>query len=286
MQVSEREASIRQWLNEAWAHVKRLEILQGGEDGPPVSQRQVIAVIDDHDAVRRVQGWTTSGEFAGDVCRCSGDLTLALYDAKNALLGSATLHPGRVSWERDRFRNDLLTSEVALRLFLSHLGVDGASRSLLDRMISALNLHEGDVQFRPAGDAAALAAHRVPSALSEDLRQRSGEDAANLDQELVRRLTVRLIQAEGDSTRAVRQLFAWLGTATWPAEAIAGDGQLARRMLGELDPLLIAQVLPGLTDPSELMGAVVWAAFHDADAASMSAVGPAISRLLGDSLKR
>ncbi|MCX4388229.1 hypothetical protein OG777_15000 [Micromonospora peucetia] len=281
--MGERVELIQCWLNEAWARVKRLEILPGGEDFPPLSRRQSIAVIDVGDDINRVRKWTTEGEFAEDVCRCPGDLTLALYDAGNLLIGSATLHPGRISWERNRFWNDLLASEVELRLFLSRFGVDGASRSLLGHMISALNLHEGAVQFRPAGDVALTTARRVPSVLVEDLLKWPGDEAANLDRELVQRMTDRLIQAEEDSTKTVRELLAWLGTATWPAEAIAGDGQLARRMLEKLDPALMTQVLPELTDPFELMGAVVWAAYREDDAASMSAVEPAITQLLVDS---
>ncbi|WP_176733770.1 hypothetical protein [Micromonospora peucetia] len=119
--------------------------------------------------------------------------------------------------------------------------------------------------------------------LVEDLLKWPGDEAANLDRELVQRMTDRLIQAEEDSTKTVRELLAWLGTATWPAEAIAGDGQLARRMLEKLDPALMTQVLPELTDPFELMGAVVWAAYREDDAASMSAVEPAITQLLVDS---
>ncbi|MGN9766574.1 hypothetical protein ACTMS2_15620 [Micromonospora sp. SD12] len=278
--MSERAEPIRRWLNGAWIRARRLEVLPGGEDAPPPGRRQPIAVIDDIDYLDRVRKWTTTGEFAHDVCRCPGDLTLALYDSGNVLIGSATLHPGRISWERDRFRNDLLASEVELRLFLSQFGVDGASSILLGHMISALDLHEGDVQFRPAGDVAEAIARKMPPSLVEDLRQWPGDEAANLDQELVERMTVRLIQAGGDSTKAVQELLAWLGTATWPAEAVAGDGQLARRMLAKFDPALIAQVLPGLTDPFELMGAVVWAAHREEDAANMSAVGPAITRLL------
>ncbi|WP_431911279.1 hypothetical protein [Micromonospora carbonacea] len=147
-------------------------------------------------------------------------------------------------------------------------------------MIRVLNLSEGDVQFRRAGDANALEVRRVPPSLACDLLQWSGEESAKVNQESVVRLVGTLSRAEGDWNRVVRQLLAWLGSVTWPAEAIAGDGQLARRMLGELDPALIVKQLPELADPAEVMGVVVWAASQEDDAAVMSAIGPAVTRLL------
>ncbi|WP_432957384.1 hypothetical protein [Micromonospora haikouensis] len=80
-------------------------------------------------------------------------------------------------------------------------------------MIRVLNLNEGDVQFRRAGDANALEVRRVPPSLADDLRQWSGEESAKVNQESVVRLVGTLSRAEGDWNRVVRQLLAWLGLA-------------------------------------------------------------------------
>ncbi len=71
------------------------------------------------------------------------------------------------------------------------------------------------------------------------------------------------------------------GRATWPAEALAGDGRLAQRLLSEFDPAVVQRVLPALTDSSQVMGAVAWAAERSADSAVMNAIAPQVSRLLG-----
>jgi hypothetical protein len=155
------------------------------------------------------------------------------------------------------------------------LGVNGASASLLDQLIPVLDLHESDVQFRRADDIHALAAHRVPPALAREMLQWSGEEAAGLDDASVIGL-VDALQVASRPTQAVREVLAWLGSVTWPAEAISGDGQLARRMLDLLGPEAVMQVLPDLSGTSEVMGAVVWAAFRAEDASVMTAMSAAI----------
>ncbi len=139
------------------------------------------------------------------------------------------------------------------------------------------------MQFRPAGDAAALRSHRVPPALWAVSGNLSGEQAAGVDDELVDRWTERLVDVLGDTRKAVRQVFEWVGSATWPAEAVAGDGQLARRMLERFSMSDVAAELPLLSEPRQLMGAVAWAAFQQDDASVMGAVGPALTGLLARS---
>ncbi|WP_159079615.1 hypothetical protein [Plantactinospora sp. BC1] len=284
MQTGREEASIQVWLDEVWSRARRVVVLQGGEGEPPTGERQTLAVIEDGASLNRIREWTTAGEFVADICRCPGDLTLVLYDSESSAIGSASLHPDRVAWERSIFLSDLCGADlVALRLFLSGLGINGASGAVLDKLISVLNLHEGDVQFRRAGDRAELVARRVPLSLVDVLSLKSGEQAANLEQDLVERLTADLVRAEGSWHAAIKRLFAWLGSVTWPAEAVAGDGQLVRRMLDEFDAIAIARVLPELAGPPEVMGAVAWAAFRGEDASTMSVLGSAIIRLLRQS---
>ena len=265
-----------------------LTVRQGGEDDSvPVAQREVLAIIEEQGLLRTLKELTTSGRFAGDTCRCPGDLTLALHGASGDIVGSATIHSERISWERNRFQNDLITPQIyKIQLLFSKLGINGTSRILLDQMISRLNLHEGESQFRRSGDESALLARRVPLPLLGDLLNLSGEDAGNLDRESVRRLTELLVREAGESTVAVRQLFAWLGSTTWPADAIGGDGQLVRHMLDEFDSNLISRSLHVLADRYEVMGAVTWAAFRVDDAAIVASIQPALMGVLADSQDR
>lgn len=267
---------LRAWLNDVWRRTHQVEVLDGGEDGPAVGERRTLAVIDDTAVLAQVERLATTGDLVRDICRCPGDITLALYDEHRVLLGSATLHPGRVAWERERFADDLATpGDVTLRLVLAKAGVHGASRALLGRIIPLRDLHEGDVQFRRAGESSV----RLPRSISNRLRQWSGFEAAALSQDIIDGLADNLIQAEGDKVRVIRQLLAWLGSVTWPAEAMAGDGQLARRMLDRMDQDAIVALLPEIDDPAEVMGAVVWAAYRDDDAGAMTALAGAIDRL-------
>ena len=165
----ESEASVRAWLETAWRGTRRVVIVEGGESDVPVTCRQEIETIADSEILGLLQEWTTAGSFAGDICRCPGDLALALLDGNGDLVGSASVHSDRVSWERARFQNDLIAvNMVELRLLFSRLGVDGSSRALLDRLISTLDLHEGEVQFRIRGDSNSLVSHVVPPSLAPD----------------------------------------------------------------------------------------------------------------------
>ncbi|MEV7230964.1 hypothetical protein AB0M79_28690 [Polymorphospora sp. NPDC051019] len=174
----------------------------------------------------------------------------------------------------------ILSDAVSLQLSLAGMGVIGSSKRLLGQMISALSLDEGEIQFRPAGDIDALVAHRVPRALFVELIRMSGDEAGNADRASIRRMFSLLRQAENDSTKIARSLLAWLGSLTWPAEAVAGEGQLVRNLLAELDPQVVVNVLPRLDDPQELMGAFVLAAFATDDTSTLKAIGPALNSLL------
>jgi hypothetical protein len=274
------DVAVRAWLDDVWSRARRFAVLEGGESDIPVARRRPLAETNDVSVVRRVGAWLTTGLFTGDICRCPGELTIALYDDRRELTGSATLHEERVSWERDRFQNDLLIRSVApLYVYLSNVGVNGSSRTLLGRMIEALGLDEGEVQFRPAGDKDMLAVRRLPVPLHADVSALSGDQAAKLDDGRIEGMLI-LLGADSDPPQAVHQLLAWLGAATWPAEALSGDGQLARRMLDRFDLGTIERVLQTVTDPHEVMGAVAWAAHREDDARFVTALGPAIERLL------
>lgn len=278
------QQDIERWLTWAWSRAHAVSILEGGEGAGLLAGRAVLARHLDGDVVERVRSLTTVGVFSGDRCRCDGDLTLALYDKEGALLGSASVHPHRISWERDRFQNDLILGSAmpSLQIFLAESGIAGSSRSLLEPMISALNLHEGEVQFRPAGDLSALHARRVPQALVDDLREMSGREAAEVNQVEVDRMAAHLVRTEPDVAVVVRQLLRWLGYATWPGEAISGDGQLARRILAQVDSVVIADVARSVNEPAEVMGALALAALSNDDVALVTAIGPKVQRLLAE----
>ncbi|GAA2559970.1 hypothetical protein GCM10010435_34050 [Winogradskya consettensis] len=272
------DRQIRRWLTETWDRARKVIIADGGEDGPPVAEREVLATVEDESALRQLREWTTSENFRGDVCRCPGDLTVALYDAEDVLLGSGTLHAGRVSWERDRFRNDLLVDDVGLRLVLAGLGVGGSSSAVLGRLLTELDLVDDEASFRQAGDVAALEASRVPPVLFDHLRDHSGLEAAGFGADKIEVMVGDLVRSAGESG-AVRQVLAWLGSVVWPTEAVGGDGQVAKRMLERLGG--VEGELAGLTERAEVMGAVVWAVFRGGDDTDvMNAVGPAVSRVL------
>jgi hypothetical protein len=286
MYAGEGQLLLRQWLDDIWDRASFVRILEGGEDGPPVDRRKLLAAIEDREQLERLRELTTIGAFAGNTCRCPGDLTVSLYNVDNELLGSATIHSERVSWDRRRFENDLIpVGQVRLQLLFSEFGINGTSRALLPRMIRVLSLDEGRVQFRPANDEEELARYRVPRLLSEALLPLSGKDAGNIDQSAVVVMAERLKRTSGDLAPIVRVLLAWLGTATWPAEAIDGDGRLARRLLDEFEPAAVVRTMPDLVEPSEIMGGLVWAAFRADDASAMSGLGPAIDRLVSTSRK-
>lgn len=66
---------------------------------------------------------TTTGTFADDICRCLGRVTIALLDTEGEFIGSGSVHGGTdVSWERDRFRNNLeVAAPERLVAFLERL---------------------------------------------------------------------------------------------------------------------------------------------------------------------
>ncbi|MBV1855574.1 hypothetical protein [Catellatospora tritici] len=281
MDMAEPSAAVRQWLARAWSAATRVALLAGGEDAPPVANRPVLARVDDPVALDRLRRLTTTGTFAGDVCRCPGDLTIALYGEDGALLGAATVHGDRLSWERGRFGDDLVLADpVRLELYFSELGIRGTARALLGWMISALDLDEGEIQFRPAGDVAAMAANRVPAALSAQLLNLSGPAAGDAAEDTVDRLFDRLRRSVPDHAVAARALLGWLGSTTWPGEALSGDGLLARRLLARLDPAVVVGQFPTLVEAPEVMGALVFAAFADDDVALLAGLRPAIVGIL------
>ncbi|SCG49484.1 hypothetical protein GA0070609_2238 [Micromonospora echinaurantiaca] len=263
------------WLSEAWTRARAVRVLDGGLDGGPLAERTVLA--ETHDPVRlaRMRQLTTVGRFTGDVCRCLGGPTLALYDADDTLLGSATLHGhGSVSWERSRFADDIEVDEPeALTLFLAEGGVTGLLVDLLGPLVTTLGYDEAPdgPQFRPVGAPAVLADRQVPEVLRDELVDVAGSDAARLPDARVRRLAERLAGAEPDPVARAGALLNWLGRLPYPTEALWGEGVLVRRLLAALPDADIVTATASGT-PVMVLGAVNWAAHQPDDCVVATAV--------------
>lgn len=279
MAVRQGLAELEEWISKVWSDAYRLEVLDGGEGDGPLAGRTVLAATVDSTLLRQLRSATTSGSFVGGICRCAGQLTLVLYASDGRILGSGSIHGGQtVSWGRDTFGNDLKVDDPAeLSLALISLGVSGQASILLSRLLDVLDLHEGDVQFRPASECGsengAMRNRRVPSALWPELCVMSGEEVGGLDDVAVTRFRRRVINAYPDPVDRATKLLAWLGGITWPGEALSGDGVLVRHLLDDIDHVSVLLAARDGTDDAVLMGSMVWGAFLGDDVPLLSLVG-------------
>ncbi|MEW2427839.1 hypothetical protein AB0877_07490 [Micromonospora sp. NPDC047644] len=140
-----------EWLDDVWSRAHAVQIVDGGEDNGPLAGRAILAELPNSGSVDTARVLTTTGRFIGDICRCHGGPTIVLRDVAGEVLASTGLHGhGSVSWERSRFRNDLVVADPgALHLFLAGLGVPDQLTSFLAPMADLLNLQDGRPQFRP-----------------------------------------------------------------------------------------------------------------------------------------
>jgi hypothetical protein len=272
------------WLSDVWARTRTVWILSGGLADGPLDDRELLAELVDPDQLSRARELTTNGRFTGDICRCLGGPTLALYDVDDQILGSATLHGhGSVSWERDRFADDLDVAEpTALTLFLSECGVNGIlSSSLFTDLAKALGYYEKPrrPQFRPAKLPATLAERQVPDLLRDDLVGVTGDGTAKLPDERVREFALRLAAAEPDPVARAGALLNWLGRLPYPTEAMWGEGVLVRRLLATVtDADIVTAAAAG--EPVVALGALNWVAHQSDDRAVAAAIAPTLRRLL------
>ncbi|MER7417975.1 hypothetical protein ABT346_14520 [Micromonospora peucetia] len=272
-----------EWLSDVWARTQTVRVLEDGMSGGPLDDREVLVQLTDRARVARAQELTTNGQFTGDICRCLGGPTLALYDANDRILGSGTIHGhGSISWERSRFANDLKVAEpTALTLFLSDCGVTGQLLSLFTDLVLALGYYERSKapQFRPAGVPAVLADRQVPDTLRDMLVGIGGNSAANLPEERVRVLLQRLAVAEPDPIARANALLGWLGRLPYPTEALWGEGVLVRRLLATLSEVdIVAAAATG--EPVVALGVLNWAAHQPDDRVVAAAIAPTLRRIL------
>ncbi|WP_448318108.1 hypothetical protein, partial [Streptomyces sp. CO7] len=100
--------AVRAWLEDVWSRAGAALLLPGGELGPPLDRRPVLAEVFDPGALAGLRELTTGGTFTGDICRCHGHATLVLLDQDAEIAATASLHgTDTVAWQRARFRNDL-----------------------------------------------------------------------------------------------------------------------------------------------------------------------------------
>ncbi|WP_329349327.1 hypothetical protein OG226_16510 [Streptomyces sp. NBC_01261] len=116
-------AEILGWLDEVWGRTAAAVVLEGGDNGGPLAERGLIGEVFDAEDLAELRTLTTTGTFADDICRCLGRVTIALLDTEGEFIGSGSVHGGTdVSWERDRFRNNLeVAAPERLVAFLERL---------------------------------------------------------------------------------------------------------------------------------------------------------------------
>jgi hypothetical protein len=272
-----------EWLDDVWSRAHVAQIVEGGEDAGPIADRSVLAELRATTSITAARRLTTYGRFTGDICRCHGGPTIVLYDATQQVLATAGIHGhGSVSWERSRFRNDLLVSDpIELHLFLAEHGVPGRLTPFLGLLADLLDLHETDPQFRPAGQPGEqqLAKHGVPEVLRPILGPLTGQQAAELTTEQsgeVRRLFTSAFPAPVD---AATVLLSWLGRLSIPNEALWGEGVLVRQLLADLPSDDIAAAAAGRPTGEIAMGAVNLAMHAGDDGRLAAAIRPALHLL-------
>ncbi|WP_208758392.1 hypothetical protein [Micromonospora violae] len=226
---------------------------------------------------------TTTGRFTGDICRCHGGPTIVLRDRAGDVLARAGLHGhDSVSWERSRFRNDLVVADPAtLRLFLAGHGVPNQLTSFLGPLADLLHLHEGRPQFRPAGKRGKryLTERRVPDVLHPVLVAASGQQCGELSDTQVDGIRRRLTAAMPYPTARAAILLSWLGRLPIPAEALWGEGVLVRQLLADLSPHDVATAAAE-TRTGHVATGVINLIMHSGDDGTLTtAVGPTLRHL-------
>ncbi|MEV6967899.1 hypothetical protein AB0M47_22595 [Hamadaea sp. NPDC051192] len=274
------------WLADVWSRAASVQIADGGEDAGPIATRTVLAEIRDPAALAELRSATTTGSFTGDICRCHGSRTLVLRDAAGEVIAHASLHGyDTVSWERRRFRDDLIIAHPAsLHLLLAAQGVPGQIVQFYGPLTDLLQLHEGRPQFRPAGEKALrhLADRKVPEVLRPVLASMTGQEAGGLSDEQVGKLRRLLVGHEPSPTRRAEMLLGWLGRLSVPAEALWGEGVLVRQLLADIASHDIATAADDRRTGHIAMGIINLVQHNGDDRTLTSPIVPILRELFGN----
>ncbi|WP_430495917.1 hypothetical protein ACQRWP_16770 [Micromonospora trifolii] len=272
-----------EWLDDVWSRAHAVQIVEGGEDSGPLAGREILAELPDAGSVDAARALTTTGRFIGDICRCLGGPTIVLRDVAGEVLASAGLHGhGSVSWERSRFRDDLVVADPgALHLFLAGHGVPDQLTSFLAPLADLLNLQEGRPQFRPTGRKGKryLIERGVPSVLHPVLVAATGQQCGELSDTQVDDVRRQLTAATPSATGRAAVLLSWLGRLSIPAEAFWGEGVLVRQLLADLALPDIAAAAAE-TRTGDVATGVVNLVMHSGDDGTLAtAIGPTLRQL-------
>lgn len=272
-----------EWLDDVWSRSHTVQIVEGGEDGGPLPGRAILAELPGAASVDAARALTTTGRFTSDICRCHGGPTIVLRDAAGEVLASASLHGyGSVSWERSRFRNNLVvTDPAALHLFLARHDVPNQLALFLAPLADLLNLHEGRPQFRPAGKAGKryLTEREVPDVLHPILLAVTGQQCGELPDDKVDDVRRQLTAATPSPSGRAAILLSWLGRLSIPAEALWGEGVLVRQLLAGLTRLDVATAAAEVRTGHVAIGAVNLTMHSGDDHTLTTAVGPTLRQL-------
>ncbi|MEU8515759.1 hypothetical protein AB0C76_29905 [Kitasatospora sp. NPDC048722] len=277
---------VREWLDDAWARTRIVQVIAGGEGEGRLSGRDVLGWIEGPDELAQLRALTAEGRFTGDVCRCPGSVTLSLHDADGEPVGSGTVHSTDVAWERARFRDNLTVADpVGLMLFLAGRGAPGLLLHLVPRLSYAMGLGEGVHRTRQAGHgpygSEELARRQVPASLRPALAKISGRAAGQLPEAQVDAFREQLAADYPDPAGRAVALLTWLGGLPHPTEAGFGEGVLVLRLLEGLDPVRRAAALPQPLHDRVVLGLLRWAWEQPADVDLVGLVEPTVRALLG-----
>ncbi|MFF3066883.1 hypothetical protein [Kitasatospora sp. NPDC057936] len=277
---------VREWLDDAWARTRLVQVIVGGEGEGPLAGRDVLGWVENPDELAQLRSLTTEGGFTGDICRCLGSLTLSLHDADGEPVGSGTIHSTDVAWERARFRDNLTVADpVGLTLFLAGRGAPGLLLNLVPRLSYAMGLREGAHQTRQAGHgrygSGELVRRQAPVSLRPALAKVPGRDAGQLPEAQVGAFREQLAADYPDPADRAAALLTWLGSLPHPMEAEFGEGVLVLRLLEGLDPVGCATALPQPLDDRVVLGLLRWAWEQPVDLDLVDLAEPTVRALLG-----
>ncbi|MCP2323931.1 hypothetical protein HDA40_002438 [Hamadaea flava] len=271
------------WLADVWSRATSVDVVEGGEEAGPIDERALLADIRDPTVLAELRSATTTGSFTGDICRCHGSRTLVLRDGE--VTACASMHGcDTVSWERRRFRDDLIVAPCEIASSAAAQVVPGQIVQFYGQLTDLLQLQEARPQFRPAGKKALrhLADRNVPEVLRPVLASIAGQQAGELPAEQVGNLRQLLASSDPSPTHRATQLLDWLGRLPVPAEALWGEGVLVRQLLVGIAPHDIATAADNHRTGHIAMGIINLVQHNGDDGTFTSSIVPTLRELFSE----